>query len=141
MSKFTTSGDMLTQWDNLLTQHQVTCPHPIRFYNAAVAFMHPAVRRTDIEVLKEAWEAMGNSLRNLEANTEINIAQIMADHDLDPRIKSDAIATRKFMIENNLIAVIPAAKEKLVVAAITDRTTRAPATAEAEAEEVVEAAE
>lgn len=140
------TGEKMKEWEELITRLEVECPKPFALFHEMEEFFKPPVVRTSFEALKQAWSEMGEHLRGLEINTDINVPELMRAYELDPSVRSDLKRTNQFLVESGHMRVIPGSKARTVVARIGNGTAgnanatagNANATAEAEAAEAAD---
>jgi hypothetical protein len=83
----------------------------------------PAVLRSAEEILKEAWAKIQEQLTELDDGADVNIDQMMLDHGLDPKVRSDHAKTRQFMKDSGLVQFQRGTPDRWVKRLTDGRTT------------------
>jgi len=95
-------------WFNTCRQYGVPQEHQLELYEAIQEHFQPAVRRSESDVLADFFEKAAQAFRDTDPGQPVpDPKDLMREHGLDPTIRSDLRATRKFMLENQLLSYVP----------------------------------
>lgn len=102
--KFT---ELLDNFDLRTSRGPITATEGNKLFTALYLYFNPPTVRTDREVLQDALDTLQEFLAGLNQGQEVDVKAAMLAIGLDPSIRADALAVRRFMNENNLLTFHP----------------------------------